>query len=344
MKKIKLLFIFIISFLWSFSLTAQIEEEVGAGVIEFLLSNPKTANRMNATDEAALNILGKLLRTQSNRKHELNVANTGKTQMVIQGENGSNATLVQDNSGNVYLLSNGTIYPLAQSLVNQAKEQNYTMQEVSSSNLPAYNINMLSQQFNSNNISTERKSVVLNKMMNHYEILANLEPNARIVDYQWAKNTFMYKPEFRGNREKFFAKDRKAYLPKTATVFYEIEKTSTKLNCIFTCNWAKDLDGDGVSFDEFFGIKRNFASSEKINLVIKSNLAQRDEVILELNFLNAFSGEQLFDKSLFINSSITLLPLDFINAAGTYVVVAKIKDKYSKSIIDSSKERFEIND
>lgn len=45
------------------------------------------------------------------------------------------------------------------------------------------------------------------------------------------------------------------------------ETNSTGIGVAFTCNWHNDFDGNGLSFDDFKGIKRTFNRNEKIELV-----------------------------------------------------------------------------
>ena len=81
MKRIILIFtLVLISSHFSFS---QKIEDVGAGVIDFLLRNPKTANKMNSTETIALDIIGDLLKTQSERKYQLEYASAGSNQITI---------------------------------------------------------------------------------------------------------------------------------------------------------------------------------------------------------------------------------------------------------------------
>ncbi|MBW8050973.1 MAG: hypothetical protein FVQ77_11675 [Cytophagales bacterium] len=119
-------------------------ETLGAGVIDFLLTNPKTANRTNATEAAALNVLGNLLSITAHRKHHMNVAKAGRSEIVINTNSGNQGTVYSDQQGNVYLLYNGTIYPISAGLVNQAK----TVQpEIKNSTLPAYNWTELEREY-----------------------------------------------------------------------------------------------------------------------------------------------------------------------------------------------------
>src|SRR3990170_8721424 len=110
-----LLTIFITFFILTTSY-AQGLETLGAGVINFLLTNPKTANQTNATEAAALKTIGTLLSISANRKHEMNVANAGRSEITINTPSGNQATMYADNQGNLYLLYNGTIYPVSAAL------------------------------------------------------------------------------------------------------------------------------------------------------------------------------------------------------------------------------------
>jgi len=102
----------------STNLFSQAIESVGAGVIEFLLTNPKTANRTNASEAAALSVIGSLLDLSARRKHEVNVARAGRDEIVISTNTGNQAAVYLDAQGNVYLLFNGTIYPISDGLVS----------------------------------------------------------------------------------------------------------------------------------------------------------------------------------------------------------------------------------
>src|SRR5690606_23507202 len=90
-----------------FSIQGQTLETIGSGVADFLLSNPKTADKMKPEHQVALSIIGDLLKTAGQRKHELNVAEAGRTQMNFNTNTGQQIQLVMDANGSVYALSNG---------------------------------------------------------------------------------------------------------------------------------------------------------------------------------------------------------------------------------------------
>ena len=59
---------------------------------------------MNASEAAALNVISDVLRTSAKRKHDMNVANAGRTEIVINAGGNNRGTLYSDIQGNVYLL------------------------------------------------------------------------------------------------------------------------------------------------------------------------------------------------------------------------------------------------
>lgn len=130
---------------WSISYSQELET-LGAGVIDFLLTNPKTARQTNPTEAAALRVIGNLLSISAQRKHDLNVARTGRNEIVINSSKGDQATMYTDSQGNLYLLYNGTIHPISQSLISQAKG-GYTQPTIKNSTLPSYNLSVLKNEY-----------------------------------------------------------------------------------------------------------------------------------------------------------------------------------------------------
>ncbi|TFH64575.1 MAG: hypothetical protein E4G91_05340 [Candidatus Zixiibacteriota bacterium] len=112
-----LLFVFFGAISSSYS---QKIEDVGAGVIDFLLRNPKTADKMKSDEKIALDIIGDLLKTEGQRKHELEYATSGRNQILIQSSDGRQAQFVKNENGKVFLLLDGVIYPISQELVEEA--------------------------------------------------------------------------------------------------------------------------------------------------------------------------------------------------------------------------------
>jgi len=121
-------------------------KQVGAAVIDFLLRNPKTADKMEPNERIALDIIGDLLKTQGQREHEIEYATAGRNQLTINTSDGRQAQFVKDKSGNIYLVMDGVIHPIAQELINQASN----IPSIDNATLPPYNLRGLENMFNSN--------------------------------------------------------------------------------------------------------------------------------------------------------------------------------------------------
>ncbi len=102
---------------------AQSAEEMGAAVVNFLLRNPTTANRTKPDERAALEVIRDLLTTQAQRAHELDYARAGTDNIIIQSGDGRRSQLVRNQSGDVFLVVDGVIYPVALTLVSEAAGQ-----------------------------------------------------------------------------------------------------------------------------------------------------------------------------------------------------------------------------
>ena len=108
---------------------------------------------MNASEAAALNVISDVLRTSANRKHDMNVANAGRSEIVINTGENNQGTIYSDIQGNVYLLYNGIIYPISKDLVNQAKSESgesvpdYQPPTINNATLPNFNLSSLESEF-----------------------------------------------------------------------------------------------------------------------------------------------------------------------------------------------------
>ena len=126
-----------------------------------------------------------------------------------------------------------------------------------------------------------------------------------------------------------------------------INKTSTlnkydfKVVTSFTCNWAKDFDGNGYDFSDFHGIKRSFIQNDNIQIVTGYTSEKSGEWKLEV-YSNSNGSTVWTDTGLitkggnFIFSKITEMNLPI----GVYIYNITLNssdnDKVSKS------EKFEI--
>jgi hypothetical protein len=114
------LFPFLLFSLISINLLSQSLENIGAGFLDFMTRNPKTANKMKPEQAIALDIISDLLKTEGQRKHELKYASAGRNQITVNTSNGGQVQFVRDDQGNIYFLSNGIVYRVSDDLKNQA--------------------------------------------------------------------------------------------------------------------------------------------------------------------------------------------------------------------------------
>lgn len=98
----------------------QRSADVGAGIINFFLRNPKTADRMKPDERIALDIIADLMTTEGERQHELEYAARSRNQITINAQDGRQAQFVRDEAGRVFLLLDGVIYPISAELVTQS--------------------------------------------------------------------------------------------------------------------------------------------------------------------------------------------------------------------------------
>ena len=95
MKKVIILLLLSIN-IFAIEVFAQDLNKIGAAGIAFLIGNSKTSAGMSRDEKLAISLLGSFLNEKGNRQHELNVANAGKTEMVLQANDGTQIKLVRD--------------------------------------------------------------------------------------------------------------------------------------------------------------------------------------------------------------------------------------------------------
>lgn len=142
----KKLILIVLTVAFAFILNAQNWETIGSGVANFLLSNPTTANRMNPTEQAGLTIIEGLLHVAGKRKHEINVANAGRTQLNYQTSSGQQLELVMDPDGGLYIRSGGLAIPLSRTIVAQARGK-VVSEEKPKEGLTPYDLNELESEY-----------------------------------------------------------------------------------------------------------------------------------------------------------------------------------------------------
>jgi len=319
-------------------------ETVGAGVVDFLISNPKTANRMNSTDKAALNVIGNLLYTAGQRKHEMNVANAGKQQVILQESSGKQVTFVIDPSGKHYIVHKGIVYPIEQQIIKQAENEFVPKKTIQNEYLPPYDIQSIGASFYFDEIPinygkegvynytvTEKKGEYL------YEIAKKL--NVSVYDFEYEH---IPGPSKSKTFRKMLAGKKKA--PKSTKFIYNIKKKEylTRVPFLFTCKWARDFDDDGYDFDDFQGVKNSFTKDEEI-LIVSGYQTDKDSCIYSLEVFVGESGKLLFrregDAIPFHKTILEKINAEVLNP-GSYIYILKVR-KNSRTLA-SKKERFEI--
>lgn len=323
-------------------------ETVGAGVIDFLLTNPKTASKTNATEAAALGVIGNLLSISGQRKHEMNVANAGRSEIVINTTSGSQATMYADNQGNLYLLFNGTIYPISSGLINQAKgiKDYTTVKKRKVGTLEPYDIEKLKNKYvdYSKKISGTiiQVYIVPGKKETLFTVIATLSSLANTTYYEMkriivANNSYItssmvekpYTWKLRGGRQVVYIKN--------------IYRKKNKLNCIFTAKWHQDFDNSGyIDFDEFKYIKRIFKQNEDFEIVCSYNVGTPDDITITTKIINDYTG-QLFTKTKYpkiINKPGGYLHFKKITSntlpPGIYIITVEIS--FAENSVDENKK------
>lgn len=357
MKKIVLLICLCSIFQSSYS---QELESLGVGIINFLLSNPKTASRTNATEAAALNVIGNLLNTSANRKHDMNIANAGKNEVIINTGTENSAKIYSDSEGNIYLLYNERIYPIADGLVKQAADR--IVSEIENRTLPHYDYSILQHDWeNIKTIVLNREKIFLKKkervtlcdLAQKYKvpiqdillawynpkedsiILASKELPAIAKVYACEKCLIGRK-----NGTAHFQGDRMlgglglvALLPKLG---YKDEILTT-----FSFNWVKDLNGNGIELDDFQGIKRSFHQDE--NKTFAMRYSSNNDGVWSFEIYEALSGKSVYTETGEIQRGIqnvlVKLKEDFIDK-GIYLFAFTLTIDNQNKIVKSDK--FEV--
>jgi len=192
-KAVFLLVVTLFSYCFTYS---QNLKDAGAGVIDFLLRNPKTANRMNSSEAVALDIIGNLLTTSSEREHELKYAEARSNKIIINSNDNRHAEIVKDTNGRIYLLVDGTIYPISEELIKQAqssRQLSASPANVTNEFLPPYDINELKGlvKKNSNNNDEICAVFTCNKIV-HNKSHVNFNKDFQNIKRRFYQNEDLY--------------------------------------------------------------------------------------------------------------------------------------------------------
>jgi len=342
-------------------------ETVAAGVIDFLLGNPKTANLMNPTQQLALGIVGNLFATQGQRKHEIDYATAGKSQMIINTNDGRQAQFVRDPSGNVYIVMNNTIYPVSPELINQARGISPITSNIRNTpliegaTLSPYNLIDLENRFNSSPMVEINQDYKVKKGGEYLSSIArDLGVSKADIFYwkdlggksflgcrywAWSGSNYVLRPmsevrELWESRKKI----RKGSLLRIVRKKYKNE-----VSAVFSYKWCQDLNHDGVlSFDEFNQVKRTFYDNEDFNIGIKYQTEKGFKGALEIKILEGNTGEFLTNEKVDIVSNGPMLRWKSIPKGtfpeGTYLTHVNLigGTQYFTTPLSSQIEKFEI--
>ena len=262
MKKIISL---LVSILFIINTTAQVPETIGAGIIDFLVRNPKSANRMNQTEHAALNVLSGLLKIGAARKHDMNVADAGQSEIIINNGN-EPAKLYMGIDGKVYLLSGGIIYPIEKSLVEQAGN---IKQESN-----GYDMQQLEADFSKELESGESGWYYLKENGHYFSELKTIFFNDDLI---WNGSANL-SPRMARNK-----------VPITTTKRFWCKKVPKgQINTIFLCNWHKASTEHAIVLQDYHGIKNKFKINERFEITTSVRLREDiAEAIVELSFFTS---------------------------------------------------------
>jgi len=343
---------------------SQEAETVSAGVINFLLSNPTTASRTNESEAAALRVIRDLLNISAQRKHEMNVGEAGKSEFIINTAAGDQAKIYLDDQDNIYLFYDGKIHPISSGLVTQARNEgsvvmnrNYT--------LPNYNLDALENEYKfektykighyflrekketldeiseENSIPIENIYIVYySSVMKSYNVPPAIYTNLTAPEWcgfyrsaKLKKKGIMFCKAIPKEGEK---RDNRRYSIRFDHSKYQFEIVTT-----FTCNWIKDFDGQGLTFDDFQGIKRSFYEDEKMLFVMGYTTEFEGTWVLEIH--EALTGQTVYKKNGIMDKEHHVIAVEKEGEKlfpGVYIYYFNLVSESERNI--SKSERFEI--
>ncbi len=306
------------------TVSGQLLETIGSGVVDFLLSSPSTANKMNTDQQIALSIIGGLLDKAGQMKHQTNVATAGQTQINLNTDSGQQIQLAMDTNGNVYALSNGIIYPIGSNVVSQAKEyvinqQSGYMDYISSNSssnrrlmLPDYNYIDIKNKWNSIP-SSEIIEVASKKAMYYSDILEKFDigqynglyfngKNNEFVDLEYCTECTKYL----NNKKRFRVVSGFLWIKPQGYTFKRMLRLLRMHDCekgTFTARWYNDMNGNNIAeFDEFQDIRRNFYQDE--SFIIVCGLFSEYRYYAKLKIFEQTSDKLIDTKIITINEDI----------------------------------------
>lgn len=319
-------------------------KQVTAAVIDFLLRNPKTANKMKPHERTALDIIGDLLKTQDQREHEIKYATAGRNQLTINTTDGRQAQFVKDESGNIYLVLDGMVHPIAQELINQASN----IPTIDNATLSPYNLRGLESMFNSNPKEDISQYYKIQKGGEYLSDIAKKfdVPESNIFYSYTYGSPSRLKREFFPIKEKKKIWENKKKISSRKILWIVKEKYKNQISTVFSYKWHRDLNNDGAfGFNEFNQIKRTFYNDEDLNIGIHYQTEKGFKGNLEVKILEDHTGKLMLDKKTRILSNGPIVNMQHIPAGllpiGLYLIHTNLINDYSNTV-PSKSERFEI--
>jgi len=324
-------------------------KQVTAAVIDFLLRNPKTADKMKTHEKIALDIIGDLLTTQDQREHELGYATAGRSQLTINTTDSRQAQFVKDESGNIYLVLDGVVHPIAQELVNQARN----IPTIENATLSPYNLGGLESMFNSHpmesvtyNYRAQKGGEYLSDIAKKFDVPASNVFYKVDVTGDWAfKSKYVWRPI--KERKKIWENKKK--ISKRDRLWIVKEKYKNEISAVFSYKWHRDLNNDGVfNFNEFNQIKRTFYNDEDFNIGIHYQTEKGFTGNLEVKILEDNTGKLIWNEktNITLSNGGPMISGHNIPARrfpiGIYLIHTNLNDDIISRTISSSSERFEI--
>ena len=355
------------------TVSGQILETIGAGVVDFLLSSPSTANKMNTDQQIALSLVGGLLNKAGNRKHDLNVAEAGQTQITLNTDSGQQIQLAMDTNGSVFAISNGIIYPIGQNVVSQAKEYVLNQQPgymdyvKNNSNLdhklmlPDFDHFTLKSKWDIN-IPSEvieakyHKNATVSDIVNKYNIRKNQlffyklggQP-LFLVDCESCKKMLEDKRKFDwkwdgSQQAKLFSGMGISGFTLRGG-FLMIANIKHTPRGMFTAGWFIDSNGNhDAEFSEYQDIRRNFYSDE--SFVIACGLYNNHNYYAELKIYDQASGKLIHRKKYpKTYPGAAEINMSFIKQSfnpGIYTYTVFLKRVFTQHLLETFSDKFQI--
>jgi len=269
-------------------------KDISAGAIDFLLRNPKTANRMNASESTALDIIGDLLKTASERKYQLEYAAAGRNQIMLNTNDGRQAQFVKNENGKIFLLVEGIIYPIAQELINEAEDHSKTegITKTPDTNIGFNYDSELSNYYNSESYKIEyyKEPYIVGSDGEYMNEI--MKKTGATIEYIGDENYRPLASPYRENKMKLPANKKLTIAP---------GYPKNVIFPMFGFKWVRDLNGNNTyEFEEFNQKKKVFYDNENFYIAIPVIAGKYCEAKLYIELYNNYTGELIKSDNKFI--------------------------------------------